>query len=248
MNLTAAPVSIQCFYVTSVTCNEIGFFTSLTANQPIEWMVSTGMSTSSGRLAPPFSGEGELKCVVNTQNSDPSAHNALQGRAILSDASGETIAYAASAFRRLSPGGFTGDIPLDGFTYEQCPDRLHFHALASTTSSSTQDSELILVPCSEDLVNQVASSTGVQLVVINEFEQRLSGGLSMKCFDRRPFNAISPLRYNAAGSDTVHLIVRATDVPVVGLVIDRFNAGSDISASTNDPYLEGGRSAIVNLP
>lgn len=248
MNLTAAPVSIECFYVASVTCNEIGFFTSLTANQPIEWMVSTGMSSSAGRLAPPFSGEGELKCVVTTQNPNPTAHNALQGRAILSDASGETIAYAAIAFRRLSPGGFTGEIPLDGFTYEQCPDRLHFHALTSVTSVTTQDSELILVPCSEDLVNQVPSSTGVQFVVINEFEQRLSGGLSMKCFDRRPFHAISSLRRSTAGSDTVHLIVRSTDVPVVGLIIDRFTTGSGISASSNDPYLEGGRSAIVNLP
>ena len=35
---------MQCFYVASGTCNEIGFFASLTANQPIEWMVSSGVS------------------------------------------------------------------------------------------------------------------------------------------------------------------------------------------------------------
>ena len=51
-----------------------------------------------------------------------------------------------------------------------------------------------------------------------------------------------------AGSDTVHLIVRAIDVPVVGLVIDRFDTGDGISASTNDPYLEGGRSAVIDMP
>ena len=67
-------------------------------------MVSSGVSSSSGRLAPPFNGEGELKCVVNTQNSDPAAHNALQGRAVLSDdASGETIAYAASRVPAAQP-------------------------------------------------------------------------------------------------------------------------------------------------
>jgi len=248
MNLTNAAVSIQCFYVASGSCNEIGFFASLTANQPLEWMVSTGQSASSGRLAPPFNGEGELKCVVNTQSSSLSAHNALQGRALLSNVSGETLGYAASAFRRLSPGPFTGNIPLDGFTYEQCPDRLHFHVLTSQTSVASQDSELILVPCSEDLVNQIPASTGVQFAVINEFEQHLSASITLRCFDRRPFNSISPLRRSTAGSDTVHLMVRSLDVPVVGLVIDRFNAGAGISASTNDPYLEGGRSAVVNLP
>ncbi len=246
--MTAATVTIQCFYVASGTCNEIGFFTSLTANQPIEWMVSSGTSSSSGRLAPPFSGEGELKCVVNTGSSDPAAHNALQGRAVLSDTSGETLGYAAIAFRRLSPGGFTGNIPLDGVTYEQCPDRLHFNALTSQTSVASQDSELVLVPCSENLVSQIASSTGVQFAVINEFEQHLSAGITFKCFDRRAFNAIPPLRRRTAGSDTVHMIVRAIDVPVIGLVIDRFNAGGGISASTNAPYLEGGRSAVIDMP
>ena len=249
MNVTGAPVSLQCFYVASGTCNEMGFFTSLTANQPLQWMVSSGTSTSSGRSAPPFTGEGELKCVVNTQNPDPAAHNALQGRAVLSDsASGETLGYAASAFRRLSPGGFTGNIALDGITYEQCPERLHFHALASQTSAAAQDSELILVPCSENLVSQIASSTVVQFAVINEFEQHLSSSITVRCFDRRPFNAIAPLRRRSAGSDTVHLIVEAIDVPVIGLVIDRFNAGAGISASTNDPYLEGGRSASISMP
>jgi hypothetical protein len=248
MNLTAAAVEIHCFYVTSDTCNEIGFFASLTANQPISWMVSSGSSPTFGRLAPPFTGEGELKCVVDTDSSNPAVHNALQGRAILSDVSGETLGYAASAFRRLSFGPFTGSIPLDGVTYEQCPDRLHFHALASQTSVAKQDSELILVPCSEDLVRQIPSSTTVQFAVINEFEQHLSASMTVKCFDRRPFNAIAPLRRRSTGSDTVHLMVRALDVPVVGLVIDRFNAGGGISASTNDPYLEGGRSAVVSIP
>ena len=249
MNLTAAPVFVNCFYVASGTCNEIGFFVSLTANQPMTWMVSNGTSNSGGRLAPPFSGEGELKCVVASQNSDPATHNALQGRALLSDASvGETIGYAAIAFRRLSPGAFTGDVQLDGFTYEQCPERLHFNALTSQTSQPGKDSELILVPCSEDLVNQVPASTGVQFAVINEFEQHLSSGINLRCFDRRPFNAISALRQNAAGSNTVHLIVRGTDVPVIGLIIDRFNTGSGTSASSNDPYLEGGRSATISVP
>ena len=97
-------------------------------------------------------------------------------------------------------------------------------------------------------MSQIASSTVVQFAVINEFEQHLSSSITVRCFDRRPFNAIAPLRRRSAGSDTVHLIVEAIDVPVIGLVIDRFNAGAGISASTNDPYLEGGRSASISMP
>jgi hypothetical protein len=52
------------------------------------------------------------------------------------------------------------------------------------------------------------------------------------------------------GTDTAHVIVRGVDVPVVGLVIDRFTVpGTDaLSVSSNAPYLEGGRSANVFLP
>jgi len=55
--------------------------------------------------------------------------------------------------------------------------------------------------------------------------------------------------FNSLGTDTAHVIVRGTDVPVVGLVIDRFTTDSGaVSASSNDPYLEGGRSAGIYLP
>ena len=248
VNLTASSVSVSCYYVGSGTCNETGFFLSLTPNQPLSWMASTGTSGNSRRLAPPFFGDGELKCVVTPTGPFPStaAYNALQGRALVSDTTGQTIGYSAIAFRRLSPGSFAGGVSLDGVTYEQCPDRLHFQVLTYKPGS---DSELVLVPCTQDLANQLPSSANVQLAVVNEFEQRLSGATSVSCFNRLRFSSLSALRYSAVGTDTAHVIVRGTDVPVVGLVIDRFTtAGSVVSASSNDPYLEGGRSADINLP
>jgi hypothetical protein len=247
LNLTASTVRVQCFYVRSVTCNEVDFFLTLTANQPIAWKASTGAGGSGRRLAPPFSGEGELKCVVLPSSPDVSAHNALQGRALVSDAAGQTVGYSAIAFRRLSSGDFTGVVALDGVEYEQCPERLHFNVL---TSQSGSDSEIVLVPCEQDLLNQIASSTTVQFAVISELEQQLSGATSVRCFDHRRFSALGFLRRSTVGTDTAHIIVRGIDVPVVGLVIDRFTVpGSNaLSTSANEPYLEGGRSATINLP
>jgi len=249
MNLTGASVSVECFYVQSGTCDEIGFFLSLTPSQPIAWTASTGSDGNHGRVAPPILGDGELKCVVMPSGPDLSQHNALQGRALVSGPNAQTIGYNAIAFRRLSPGDFTGVVSLDGGTYEQCPDRLHFQALSSQSGS---DSELILVPCSENLESQIPSTAIIQLAVVNEFEQVFSGSTTVKCFDRRNFSSISALRRSATGTITMHVVVRGVDVPVVGLVIDRFTVpGSNPSAqsvSSNEPYLDGGRPAEIDLP
>jgi len=252
MNLTSAQVSVECFYVDGGTCNEIGFFVNLTGNQPLSWNASTGIGGSGRRVAPPFRGDGELKCVVVPRTPDLSSYNALQGRALVSDlnpstaSNPQTIGYAAIAFRRLSPGDFTGVVSLDGINYEMCPDRLHFQVLAQTTSSN---SELVLVPCSQDLELQTPSSANIQLAIINELEQQFSGATTVKCFNRINFSSLSPLRRSALGTDTAHLMVRGTDVPVVGLVVDRFTTTSGApSTSSNEPDLEGGRPATVVLP
>ncbi|MFI5396723.1 MAG: hypothetical protein ACHQ9S_14405 [Candidatus Binatia bacterium] len=248
VNLTGSGVAVECFYVSSGTCNEIGFSLNLTPNQPVSWMVSTGASGSGRRIASPFFGDGELKCVVTPSmpSAGLSSYNALQGRALMSDITGQTVGYSAIAFRRLSPGDFTGVVSLDGITYEQCPDRLHFNVLANQAGS---DSDLVLVPCSQDLVDQLPSSANVQLAVVNELEERFSGGTIVTCFNRLRFSSLSVLRRSAVGTDTAHLVVRGTDVPVVGLVIDRFTipGSGALSTSSNDPYLEGGRSATINL-
>ena len=247
MNLSSRLVTLQCFYVQGTTCGEIGFFVTLTGQQPLVWKARTGVGGTGRRVAPPFTGDGELKCAVVPNTSDVSSYNTVQGRALVSDTAAQTVGYSAIAFRRLSSGDFTGEIPLDGVTYETCPDRLHFQVLPSQSGS---DSELILVPCSQDLVNQLPSGANIQLAVINEFENRTSGATSVKCFNRLNFSALPSLRRTSVGTDTAHLIVYGTDVPVVGLVIDRFKVPGTgaTSTSSNEPYLEGGRPAIVQLP
>lgn len=248
MNLTNSQVTVKCHYVDSDTCRGIDFFVRLTAQQPIAWTASSGRDGNGTRIAPPlFGDEAELKCFVQPTSTSLSAHNALQGRAIISDTDGQTVGYTAIGFRRLTAGSFSGTVQLDGITYEQCPDRLHFSAL---TSQSGSNSELILIPCEQNLLFARATETTVQFAVINEFEQHFSGSLRLECMDRRSFSSIPSLRKSSVGTDTVHAIVRSVDVPVVGMVIDRFTVpgSGEPSTSANMPYLEGGRSSTVTLP
>jgi hypothetical protein len=130
--------------------------------------------------------------------------------------------------------------------YEQCPDRLHFNVL---TSDANSDSELLLVPCTENVIFG-PTSTPIFFSVINELEQSLSAAATLNCTLRRRFSTISALKKSNLGTTTAHLIVRGIDVPVIGLVIDRFKgfAGGQRNVGANEPYLEGGRSAVVDLP
>jgi hypothetical protein len=246
VNLTGAAVSVHCAYIYSDSCAATDFSLWLTANQPLSWMASTGYrSFLTFTAIPPFLGSGELKCAVQPSTPDLSSHNALQGRALVSDASpSETLGYTAIGFRRLTPGYFTGVFNLDGSEYEQCPDRLHFSVLASQAGS---DSEIILVPCTENVLYG-GTETPIGLSITNEFEETLSGSLSLQCMLRSSFSTISPLRRSSLGTDTAHLIVRGVNVPVIGLVIDRFTGFATPSVSANEPYLEGGRSAVLQLP
>jgi hypothetical protein len=252
LNLTDQAIDLQCFYVSGDapdhSCNEIGFFLSMTPFQPVSWLASKGFSdvTTFSRV-PPFFGEGELKCAVVAQRPEVEFHNALQGRAIVFDSTGHTIGYSGIAFRRLVDGDYTGSIPLDGVTYEQCPDKLHFTLLAE--QSGVSESQVVLVPCTEDLLNQVPTQPNVQFTIINEFEQAFSSATKFKCFKRLSLTDISgTLDRSILGSDTAHLIVRGSSFSLVGLAIDDFTFGSAHLTSGNDPSFGGGRSATVTFP
>ena len=245
LNLSPDRQELNCFWVSD--CNEIGFFLFLTPYQPLSWLVSTGLSdVTSGAAAPPFFGTGELKCAVVAAQADLQFHNTIQGRAIVYDSAGQTVSYNAVGFQRLTPGDYTGVLSLNGTTYAQCPDKLHFDLLADTPTSQ---SELILVPCSQDLLYQEPVSTNVQFQIINEFEQAFSAAKVIECYDRRTLGEVSDtLNRSTDGTDTLHLVVRGSAVPVIGLAIDSVPFGASNGISGNEPSLQGGRSATVVFP
>jgi hypothetical protein len=246
MNMSDAEVDLNCFYVRQSDCVEVGFYVSLTAQQPLSWMASEGANnTLTFTAVPPFDGVGELKCAVIPNRPDLAFHNVLQGRALVFDGAGETVGYGAIGFQRLIPGSFPGTVDLDGFTYEECPDRLHFQVFTRQNGSS---STLVLVPCAQDLLTQVPTETTVQLAIVNEFEQVFSSSFRFSCHTTKSFSSISTLGSVSLGTLTAHLIVRGVHSPLVGLVIDRFQAFGQTHTTANDPFLEGGRPATVIFP
>ena len=253
LNLSGDPQQVNCFFVTASrrSCNEIGFFVWMTPYQPLSWLASEGLSdTLTGAAAPPFFGTGELKCVVVAPRPELAYHNTIQGRATAFDTGGATVSYDAVAFQRLSDGDYTGVIALNGSAYAQCPDKLHFQVFADQPNAAPPAlSDLILVTCSEDLVLQTATSTTVQFLATNEFEQTVSLSTSITCIDRRHLSEIADTLTRAiAGSDTLHLSVRGVGVPVIGLVIDAVPFGDTVGTAGNEPTLQGGRSARVVFP
>src|SRR5262249_17430390 len=156
-------------------------------------------------------GVGELKCAVMPETPNLEAHNALQGRALVyeddgvPDGESETVGYGAIGFQRLTPGSFSGVVDLDGSTYEACPDRLHFQVFTRLAGST---SDLIMVPCTEDLFTQTFQSTTVQVQTINEFEQVFSSSFTAGCYTQKPFTQLGTLGSTAIGTDTAHVVMR----------------------------------------
>jgi hypothetical protein len=247
LNLSGNAQSIQCFYVSS-GCGEIGFSVFLTAYQPMAWSAGLGWNDPmTGTSVPPFFGTGELKCATVPSRPEVAFHNTIQGRATIFTAStGETKSYGAVGFQRLSDGDYTSVFSLDGSTYAQCPNKLHFDVL---TDQPTSSSRIFLVPCTENLLYQIPTAVTVQIFIYNEFEQGFSTSYGFNCFDERPFSDISSALTRAiAGTDTAHLVVRGVGGPVLGLVIDQVPLQTTTGAAGNEPSFDGGRSATVTFP
>ena len=246
VNLSGNPQVLQCFYVDD-SCNELGFLVSLTPFQPMAWLVSSGIGgESSGTAAPPFFGTGELKCAVVPSHPEVEFHNAIQGRATVFGADGQTVSYDAVGFQRLSDGDFTGVLSLDGTNYAQCPAILHFDVVAD---GPTTTSDVVLVPCSEDLLLQVPTTVQVNVTIINEFETSYSRSIAVTCSTRRTLGSIGrELTQAVLGSDTAHLVFRGVGGPLLGLVIDGVSFAGVAGTAGNEPSFQGGRSATVVFP
>ena len=140
----------------------------------------------------------------------------------------------------------TGTYALDGRTYAQCPDKLHFHVL---TDQPTSTSEMILVPCTEDLRTQKPTALSVQFIVYDEFETPASSATNFKCFAQLSLGDISStLTKGIGGTDTAHIVVRGVAGPLLGLVVDAVPFKGRTGTAGNEPSFEGGRSATVLFP
>lgn len=250
VNLSSRPVDLKCIFINGSSCGGIDFHIRLTANQPFSWLASRGSFGTSFTAVPPLSSTGELKCLVETDEEPVDRHNAIQGRAAVFGADGQTIGYSAVGFVRLVDGPQGNVIELDGSTYSQCPDEQHFVFIASETGVPATESEIALAPCTEDIENLVPTTTVVQFVVVNEFEQQLSAATTVTCYARRTLRSISQAFTRATlGSETGHIIVKGVQTSVIAMLVDRFlTTAAAQGTAGNEPALRGGRFGEIRLP
>lgn len=181
--------------------------------------------------------QGELKCIQVDESLHPITGNRLKGEATLRDVNGDVSTYNAIALPANSgvvpgPGLELTLTPAnDGGDYAACPDTLilnHYSegandpALNSNTSlggvgactpgGCSVGTTLTLVPCSEDLENQIPSRVTLGILTYDEFESRLSTSFTVDCWYNRRLN-FSPFTLGSmGGSTTRHTRIR----PIAG--------------------------------
>ncbi len=159
---------------------------------------------------------GELKCVEVDSSGAPINGNHLKGEATVVTADGDASKYNAIGILGLNSnshvnnsddvlclgGGVTPNCPT-GAEYNACPDTLimnHFASGASdpiidefTGGGSSVTTEVTLVPCTEDLENQIPGQVVVQFLIINEFEEMFSTSTTVICWANLDLRAINPV-------------------------------------------------------
>lgn len=205
---------------------ETDFQVYITPRQPLAWVASVGLATAdlpvdginfvgpgnssnAGTRVPPTAEDpfiGELKCIVVDGDGRAIPRNVIKGEATFVSRTGplDVDKYNAIGVQAIE-GDVNGDNILvlggDANEYNGCANILiadHFFDFALSPVNDQQiTSRLTLVPCTEDLLNQIPGGTTVQYLVFNEFEQRFSTSTPINCYFERQISSIdtrSPTR------------------------------------------------------
>jgi len=207
-------------------CTPTNFDIDLTPQQPTAWLVSIGRQVDPNDgffgLDPgnvPARGTaftGELKCIQTDSGDAPIPGNSLKGEAtIVTAATGQISVYNGISILALStpnlpaPPSTVWDLNLNNTVYNACPNNLilNHYAEGATDSftAATVNTELTLVPCSEDIEDLgLLGGTHARAVfsIINEFESQLSANITFDCWlNRRLTDISSQFNRGTIGSD-----------------------------------------------
>ncbi len=158
-----------------------------------------GNQSNAGSRVPPAPEDpfiGELKCIAVDENDRPVVRNDVYGNASIVESTRSRVdvsAYNAIAIKALPNNNGDKTLVLGrpgdpGVEYNGCPNLLildHFFDLATDpVTGDTITTDLTLVPCSQDFLRQdpAKSTSTVQFLVFNEFEQRFSTSKLVRCF------------------------------------------------------------------
>ncbi len=226
---------------------------------------SDGAGIDPGHIPPvPLGFTGELKCIEVDDQGLPMSTNKFKGEATLRDVSGDVSRYNAIAIQG-NPGFASNDIlandQLDlnltnnnpGGEYNACPDTLllnHFAegypdpVAADFGVNASISTTVTLVPCSEDLENQVPSRITVQFQIFNEFEQPFSASTTVGCWLNRSLTelgslALRPFSFSTLGSPSAY--TRINPNPGQGGVIGVAEETRDGATAAYNISIEGNR-------
>ncbi len=229
----------------SATCvslwQETDFMLWLTKQQPTHWVVSTGRAVDPtdgfgqdgsgfdpGRIPPKGDFDGELKCVEVTASGEPVAGNHLKGEAIVNRNTGDTARYNAVGIEANPDSQPSNPLVLDGDMYHACPAKIWVNHLAEFSAepafqaqgiTNRVNTELTLIPCSEDFENQLPKRVTIQFLVYNQYEQRFSASTTVTGFLSTNLSAIDSITnpgQSVFSTDVLGSVAAMTEItPVV---------------------------------
>jgi len=203
-NAGGTPVRARCLYTRPSIDEEsrpvwitVDFQIQLTALQPTLWLASSGRPVNPpdrppeldpGPVPPLEPGFiGELRCFTVNAAEQPISRNVLTGNATIVDrTTREARRYQAIAIQGFPKNNNDNTLQLNNVEYSTCPRVLllnHFFddALDPVLGSPLRNN-VTFVPCSVDYERNVPGIAALQFDVVNEFEQRLSASLPVRCF------------------------------------------------------------------
>ncbi len=197
---------------------ETNFDIFLTAEQPIGWLASEGLSVNdlpcratfqnpnpciggdnNGTRIPPVEDPfiGELKCIqadsvtrLPVACDGDNCRNDLTGKAVIMSSSLlDGASYPAAGLRQvrndggndLQVGGDSGSVEYENCAEVLVMDFVYDGATDPISGTLQGQSQLTLVPCTQDFRGQTTDAVTAQFLVYNEFEQRLSTSRRVEC-------------------------------------------------------------------
>ena len=240
-NASGAQVLVRCLYTSPAVDQEsrpiwisVDFQIKLTSLQPTVWLASTGRSVNPADRPPelepgpvppqPAGFIGELRCFAVNSSEQPVSRNVLTGNATIVDSETREIRrYQAIAIQGFPNNNNDNTLQLNNVEYSTCPRVLllnHFFDDAIDPVLNTPvRNNITFVPCSVDYEHDIPGIASLQFDVVNEFEQRLSGSLPVRCFADLRLSAIdspaNPARsiFNVAIQGTLVGQTRIRPVP-----------------------------------
>ncbi len=266
---------------------ETDFRIRLTPRQPVGWLASAGLangdlpldgsfgntgiggSSNAGTRIPPVAEEpytGTLKCIAINDDGTPTDRNVLKGEntIVYVGDRGDVTKHNAVGIQAIE-GAVNDDKELilggGGAEYNGCSNYLivnhmfdlGIHPIVGEPSLTN----IVLVPCTQDLLRQKPGTAVVQFLVYNEFEQRFSTSKRATCkadWRLSEIDTTDPTRSIFSAGVAGTLVGQSRLNPIgsglIAIANEAIGNGSSSTRSSFNVHLQGDRaeSDVITIP